>query len=139
MLTLIVTNLMLSFFSKSKRGTQLYFQELIFLCTWLTLKRGGLNDEVFIQHVQIAWKQLRNIVYWYDILNTDSKIVCWSGCLANNHNGQMVFHYLLHRNTRFVTVYFVLMLIHLWGSNFQAACPGNILNLPLHLQNSCLN
>lgn len=41
------------------------------------------------------------------------KMACWAGCLANNHNGQMVFHYLLYRNTRFVTVCFVLMLIHL--------------------------
>lgn len=34
---------------------------------------------------------------------------------------------------------FVLMLIHLCESNFQTACPENILNLPLHLQNICLN
>lgn len=66
-------------------------------------------------------------------------MVCQTGFLANQYNGQMVFYYLLYRNTRLATVCFVLMLIHLCESNFQTACPENILNLPLHLQNICLN
>lgn len=45
-------------------------------------------------------------------------MVCYTGFLANYYNGQMVFHYLLYKNTRIATV-----CNHLCESNFQAACP----------------